>query len=604
MSSAFSSVPDNIVEVIRLAEGFTQRGDLQSAMQLYRSWLQKPGLQNQHLGFFSLAVLCAMDNSLAEAESLFRHVVHLVPDFFLAHFNLGLLLERQGKTEEAIRQWQDALAMPGIDEPRNRDNAVLMATNLGRVLETLRRFEAAEEAMSRSLRMDISQGQVIYHWVHLRQKQCKWPTFDGLGHHLYQHLRGSASALAMLSETDDPAEQLAAARRFTEQNIQIQPRMVSPRHRYGHSRIRVGYLSSNFCMHAVSFLTVELFETHDRNRFEVHGFCFSHNDQSAHMQRVIRAFDHYHPVGHMTDDQVAEFIRAEEIDILFDLQGLTSGARPSIVARGAAPIQIAYLGFPGPSGLPYVDYVVADPFIFPEELKPYFTEKPLYLKTLFQVSDSRRFPSSGKTRADFGVPEGRFVFCAFNNNFKITPEVFETWMRILRRTPETLLWLLSDNEWAENHLRQAACAHGVSPDRILFAPRVSPPDYLARFAVADLFLDTYPYNAGTTATDALWMGLPILTLSGRTYVSRMAGSLLKSAELGPFISSNLQVYEEKAVRCVEQPELVRQARAELLQQRASGTLFNTQRFTRELEEALMGLMADDPRYLTDGSAPL
>ncbi len=582
--------PDSIIDIISLADRLVSQGDNIAAIALYRDWLKQPDRTHTHLVFFSLAVLLAHEDSLAEAECLFRHVLHLDPDMFLAHFNLGLLLERQGRVDEAIDHWQITRERPAIHDPRNNEQATLIATNLGRLLEMQRRFDEAESALTHSLRLNIEQSSVIYHWVHLRQKQCKWPTFDGLGLRLQSVLRGSASALAMLSETDDPAEQLAAARRFTEQNIQLKPRRVPARQRYRHDRIRVGYLSSNFCMHAVSFLTVELFETHDRSRFEVYGFCFSPNDHSPHMQRVIQAFDHYLPVGHLTDEQIGDLIQSHEIDILFDLQGLTAGARPPIVALGAAPIQIAYLGFPGPSGLPYVDYVVADPFIFPEELKPHFTEQPLYLKTLFQVSDSKRFPSSGKTRADFAVPDDAFLFCAFNNNFKITPEVFETWMRILRRTPETLLWLLSDNEWAEDNLRRAARAHGISPERLIFAPRVAPPDYLARFAVADVFLDTFPYNAGTTATDALWSGLPILTCSGRTYVSRMAGSLLNSAGLQGFITGSLAEYEEKAVQLANHPEILHQARLSLQRQRQSGELFNTQHFTRELEEALLKLV--------------
>ncbi len=268
------------------------------------------------------------------------------------------------------------------------------------------------------------------------------------------------------------------------------------------------------------------------------------------------------------------------------MHGLTSNARPNIVARGPAPLQVAFLGFPGPTALPHMDHVVADRFIFPPELQTGFTEKPLYLPTLYQCSDSQRAIGRLQQRAELGLPQDQLVFCAFNNNFKFTPEVFESWMRILRQVPRSVLWLLEDNPWSRQNLQQAAQAHGVDAQRLLFAGRVQPADYLARFTAADLFLDTYPYNAGTTANDALWAGLPLLTLSGRTYVSRMAGSLLTSAGLDELVTLNREDYERKAIELALNPESLNALRLKLSVEKAAGRLFSTERFATEFEDAL------------------
>jgi predicted O-linked N-acetylglucosamine transferase (SPINDLY family) len=257
------------------------------------------------------------------------------------------------------------------------------------------------------------------------------------------------------------------------------------------------------------------------------------------------------------------------------------------VARGPAPLQLTWLGLPGPTALPHVDHVVADPFIFPDALRAGFTEAPLYLPTLYQCSDSQRPIGRLPTRAELGLPEDAFVYCAFNNNFKFTPEMFECWMRILRQVPRSVLWLLEDNPWSRQNLQAAARAHGVDPARLLFAGRVLPADYLARFSVADLFLDTYPYNAGTTANDALWAGLPLLTLSGRTYVSRMAGSLLSSAGLQALVTHSADGYERTAIEMATEPGRLAALRAHLADEKASGRLFNTSRFAREFELALL-----------------
>ena len=254
-------------------------------------------------------------------------------------------------------------------------------------------------------------------------------------------------------------------------------------------------------MHAVSLLTVELYELHDRSKFEVHAFCWSPEDGTPFRERVRNSFDKFHPVGHLTDIEVADLIVQNEIDVLVDLQGLSGRARPNIIAQGAAPIQIAYLGYPGTTAMPYVDYVVADDFIFPEALKENFSEKPLYLPRVFQVSDSKRMIGTPKTKSDFGIPEDTFVFCCFNNNYKFNERLFSVWLDIIRNTENSILWILEDNEWSKKNLLEFARRNGVSAERLIFAGRIDPRDYLARFQCADIFLDTYPYNAGTTAND-------------------------------------------------------------------------------------------------------
>ena len=393
----------------------------------------------------------------------------------------------------------------------------------------------------------------------------------------------------MLGLSADPKDQLNSALKFVQEKVGRFERMVPFKHRYGHEKLKIGYLSSNLSMHAVSLLTVELFETHNRENVEVHAFCWSPEDGTPFRERVRSAFDHFHSIAGLSDEAAAELIKSLEIDVVVDLQGLTSGARPDLIARGAAPVQVAYLGYPGSSGMPYVDYVVADHFIMPLELLPHFSEKPLYMQTVFQVSDSKRPIAATPSRESFGLPQDQLIFCAFNNNYKFTPEVFESWMRILRACPNSVLWLLEDNVWSKSNLTKSAMAHGIHPDRLRFAGRIHPADYLARFRAADLFLDTTPYNAGTTANDALWAGLPILTLSGKTYVSRMAGSLLNSVGLTDLIALTHEEYEKKAIELYLNRGLLDRYKNELADAKANGRLFNTKVFCGEFEAALKAL---------------
>jgi predicted O-linked N-acetylglucosamine transferase (SPINDLY family) len=405
-------------------------------------------------------------------------------------------------------------------------------------------------------------------------------------------MRRSTSALAMLSLSDDPEAQLAAARQFVKNKVRSDVPALSVPRSYGHQKIRVAYGSSDFCLHPIAMLTAELFELHDRERFEVYGFCWTRQGHSALRQRIIDAMDHFESIESLTDEAAARLIREHEIDVLIDLHGQTLGARPNLLAWRPAPIQITYLGLPATTGLPSIDHVIADRFLIPEEHAAFYSEKPLYMPDVYQVSDRRRQHAPIPNRTDCHLPAEGFVFCSFNNNYKYTPETFDIWMNLLRRVPGSVLWLLSDNPWAEANLRNEAKTRNIDAGRLIFAPRVAPDQYLARYAVADLFLDSFPFNAGTTANDALWMGLPVLTRSGRSFASRMAGALLTAAGLSELITYNPRDYEEKAVALAQTPGECRRLRDHLREVHLNGVLFDTPRFVRHLEDHLQRLVAE------------
>ncbi len=575
--------------VLQIAEALETAGTPLRALAVYQRAVTRDRHDFAPVYFYNSGVILQKANRFAESEICFRLALQRRPAFAEAHLALGLLLESRKKPEEALAAWSTGLARLAADPTAAEEGRISLLNNLGRLREIRRDYAGAEAALHESLLLDHDQSAVLHHWVHLRQKQCRWPVEAGLPIGRDEIMK-SASPLAMLGLSDDPHEQFLAAKRYVDAKVGKFERMVPYGTRYGHDRLKIGYLSSDLSMHAVSLLTVELFETHHRDRVEVHAFCWSKEDGTPFRERVRNAFDVFHKIGGLDDLAAAELIKAQEIDVLVDLHGLTANARPNIVARGPAPVQIAYLGFPGPSAIPYVDHVVADAFLFPDELRKDFSETPLYIPRGFQVSDSKRPFGPKPARAALGLPEDAFVFCAFNNNHKITPEMFACWLRILKRSDDSVLWLLEDNPWSKENLLGHARAAGIDPNRLCFAGRIDPKDYLARFQAADLFLDTTPYNAGTTANDALWADLPILTLSGRTYVSRMAGALLTSAGLDDLIAFDLATYEEKAVVLRADPERVSAASKRLSDLKARGALFDTETFCTQFEDVLEGLL--------------
>jgi predicted O-linked N-acetylglucosamine transferase (SPINDLY family) len=573
-----------LADLMTQANALSQRGLAEASAALYENWIAHTDSPLRHFACFNWGVVLGAMNRHADAEKAYRQALDFNPAFAQARLNLGHQLEHLGRVDDAVAEW-DSIARPQPGKPAEALDLRLHAlNNLARLHEMQRRYDDAERCMRESLELKPAQGDVIQHYVHLRQKKLAWPVYQPVGEVTVNQLLMGTSALAMLGANDDPALQLLAAQRFVYERAPKPP--AEPLHPRGPKRegkIRIGYLSGDLHMHAVGLLSVELLELHDREKFEVWGFCWSTEDGSPLRARLRQAMDHYVPLAGVDDATAARLIAQSGIDILVDLQGLTSGARPGIVGMRPAPIQVSYLGLPGTCALPGVDWILADRFVMPPELQPYMTEKPIYVPNCYQVSDRKREVAPTPVRATYGLPEDAFVFCSFNNNFKFTEEVFRSWMRILQQVEHSVLWLLSDNEWAHASMLREAAAHGIAPERLILAPRVAPPEYLARFQLADLMLDTFPYNAGTTASDALWMGLPIVTYSGRTYISRMAGSLLNNVGLPDLVTHSLQDYEQLAVNIGRNPMRAASYKRYLAEHGRQSKLFDVPGLVRDIE---------------------
>jgi predicted O-linked N-acetylglucosamine transferase (SPINDLY family) len=581
-----------LADLLSHAQALQSAGQAEQAAQLYEVWVAHSTSPLRSVACFNWGTVLSALSRDSEAEHAYRQALALNAHFAPALLNLGHLLERRGEHDDALAQWAQVTEGPAAAGAQ-LEHRLHALNNSGRLLEVIKRYPEAEACMRRSLELKPTQSDVVQHYVHVRQKQCAWPWYQPVGAVTPNQLLMGTSALAMMGVSDDPALQLLAAQRFAWERVPKPPvqamhRETAPRT----GRIKVGYLSGDLHMHAVGLLIPELLELHDRSRFEVWAFDWTPESETPQRQRLRASFDQHVRLAGVDDLTAARLIAQAGIDVLVDLQGLTSGARPAILGHRAAPVQISYLGLPGTSAVPGVDWMLADRFVMPPELVPFCTEQPIYLPHCYQVSDRRRDVAPRPERSTYGLPDDAFVFCSFNNNFKFTEEMFEAWMRIVSQTPNSVLWLLADNDTARENMLARADAHGVARGRLIFAPRVTPPEYLARFQLADLVLDTFPYNAGTTASDALWMGTPILTRAGRTYISRMAGSLLTAVGLPDLITENLADYERLAVALGRNPARVTSYKRYLAAEGRQSALFDLPLLVRDIEAAYERLALD------------
>jgi predicted O-linked N-acetylglucosamine transferase (SPINDLY family) len=558
-------------------------GDV-AAISLYRHWIAANDSASPLLfaAWFNLGVLLARANETSEAAIAYGNALTLRPDLHGAAVNLGLLFEANGHPNEALATWQRALQP---DEAR-----VALGIQQGRLLERLGRLEEAERALYHVLLADPAQPDVIHHWIHIRQKMCLWPvTPPDVPGITAAELRRAAGPLSVLALTDDVDTQREAAATWVARKTQPRPRLAPPRP-YSHERIRIGYLSSDFCSHAMSYLITELFERHDRDCFEVYGYCSSKEDGSEIRKRVLAAFDRHRLIRELPDEQAAQLIRDDEIDILVDLNGITDGSRLAMMRWKPAPVQATYLGFIGPVPLPELDYLLCDDVVIPVEHRTAYQPQPLTIAPLYQANDTRRSVGRRICHADVGLPDDRFIFCCFSRHYKITQEMFAAWLTILQRTERSVLWLAEDNAYSRTNLLVAAQRAGIDAKRLIFSERADPDLYLSRLCLADLFLDTFPYNAGTVASDAIRMGLPVVTLCGDAFASRMATSLLNAVGAPQGIATSLSNYIETSIRIANDPMEHARFRSLISAQSWSRSLGDMARFTAEYEATWRGII--------------
>jgi len=576
-----------LAELLEQAQQLQSGGQLEAAVRLYADWIAQDASPLRCVALFNQGSMLGQIGRQTEAAECYGQALRIRPDFAPAWLNMGHHREREGRTEDALTCWKEVYDGIASGPSTTIEHRLHGLNQAARLLEQIKRLSEAETLLRRSLEIQPAQFDVIQHYVSVRQKQCQWPAPTLPGAVNPNQMLLGTSAMSTMALHDDPGLQLLAAMRFVHERV---PKAAAvPMHRLmppRSGRIKIGYLSGDLHHHAVGLLTAELFELHDRSRFEIHGFCWTPDSPSPQRQRILKALDQHTRLAGVDDHTAARLIAQAGIDVLVDLQGLTSGARPAILGYRAAPVQVAWLGLPGTSAVPGVDWMLADRYVMPPQLLPYCTEQPVYLPHCFQISDRQREVGPTPDRAASGLPEDAFVYCSFNNNHKFTPEVFDVWMRVLSRVPRSVLWLLADNDTARENMLRRADAHGVARERLVFAGRVSPADYLARFRVADLVLDTFPYNAGTTANDVLWVGTPILTLSGRTYISRMAGSLLTAVGLPDLITHSLPEYEQRAVDLGQHPLRIASYKRYLAEHGHRSPLFDIPGRVRDIEDAL------------------
>lgn len=511
---------------------------------------------------------------------------HLAPGHVEAAYNAGVVLHALGRPDEAIACYDQALA---IDSRH-----VEAVHNRGVVLGELNRHEDAIASFKEVLAIAKDYPNVAGSIAHAQAHLCDWADHDAGVQRVLDGVRlGKPVSVPFpfLSLSFDPAAQRSCAAIHVALRHASRPKPLWTGENYAHDRIRLAYLSANFHDHPVAQLIAGLFEQHDRSRFELTAISFGPDDREAMRARLIASFDRFIDIRQMGDAEAAKLLRTLEIDIAIDLMGFTKDARPGILAHRPAPIQVNYLGYPGTMGADFIDYVLADDFVVPADHRVHYVEKVVALPDCYQVNDSRRTISERTpTRAEAGLPDHAFVFCCFNNSYKITPQVFDVWMRLLRQIDGSVLWLLHANASAEANLRREAQSRGVAPDRLVFAPRLAADAHLARHRLADLFLDTLPYNAHTTASDALWAGLPVLTCVGTTFAGRVAGSLLHAIGLPELATDTLAAYESLALRLAEHPEVLREIREKLARARSTMPLFDTSRFRRHVEAAYVSMV--------------
>lgn len=605
-----ASANDKLLKAIELQN----QGKDDEAARLFRKILSSD--PNNAGALYSLSVIALHDGNHTEALRLSKQGIKAAPLFAPMRFVHGAALQAAGRKEEAVKSYDEALEIDpnAVDvllnsgvllrdmhrhhEALERFNRIVgidpnNASGLGNCAILLTEFKQSEQAIAMFERLlqikpdyDYGLGLLAYERLHV----CDWTGFEETSRQIIEGVRAgqrTCKSLAFMAISDSASDHLIAARTFAEHFCPRKPVSLWQGERYQHDKIRLAYVSPDLREHPVGHLIAGVFEHHDKSRFETIAISLGIDDQSRIRARMLKVFDRFIDARDMGASQIAQLMRDLEVDIAVDLGGYTSDTRTDIFAHRPAPVQINYLGYPGTMGTDYYDYILADHHVIPEEHRQFYSEKVAYLPDTYLPTDgSVQISERTPTRAECDLPETGFIFCSFSHDYKISPPLFDVWMRLLWKVPGSVLWLMSRGEVAQNNLRKEAAARGVDPARLVFAnrvPRVE--DHLARYRQANLFLDTHPYNAHTTAADALMAGLPVLTYMGNAFPARVAGSLLQAIGLPELITHSLADYEALALKLATTPSLLADMKSRLRVNKETSPLFDTERFCRNLESA-------------------
>ena len=509
-------------------------------------------------------------------------LLETAPHHALAWNNRGTILLNMKRGEEALASYDKAMTLePGNAEFRSNRGSLLWAEK--------RDLSGAIRDLEKAFLADPDYNYLRGEILHLKMQAADWRGHDQQVMALKAAVQAGKRAvqpLYYLAICDSPADFLTCARTYSEHLYPPAPALWTGTDRR-HRKIRLAYLCGEFREHPIGFLTAGLFERHDKTRFEITALDTGWDDGGTTRKRHEAAFDKFIALANLSDQAAAEKIRAEEIDILVDVNGYTQNQRMGVLARKPAPLQVQYLGYPGTLGATTIDYLIADRMLIPEDQRQYYSENVVYLPDCYQPNDSgRALPQDVPGRAACGLPdEGAFVFCNFNQSYKITPAMFAVWMRILKKIEGSVLWLLESNHQCQENLRREAAAQGVAGERLVFAPMTSPQKHLARLVLADLCIDTLPYNAHTTGSDALWAGVPLVTCRGQAFAGRVAASLLNAVGLPELVTDSLDSYETLIVALARDPARLQAIRRKLAEWRPSAPLFDTDRYRRHIERA-------------------
>lgn len=590
-----SAKTEESLRMAKLGSAMMEAGDFANAAELFERASQLASTNASIYLFLGNAWLYSGD--FTKAAAAYQKATNLDPTYVEAHNNLGAAKREGHQLHEAIEHFKTALSI----NPSYLDATLNLGTtyqDANMPMEALTSFRAA-------FAMQPTNTEIASQIVHLQQQLCDWRNLDPLSELLIQNVSNPTQsdqpflippfAFLTVHQPTTPAQQWKCAHAWTDGPrgiLRLPPTTAFSDHAKKreqsptNSRIRVGYLSADFRYHSTAFLVTELLKAHNRERFEIFAYSYGPNDQSVYRKRIEQNVDTFSEMSDVSFEGTAKQIHADDIDILVDLKGLTQHARTEVLGFRAAPIQVSFLGYPSTMGTRLVDYIIVDSFITPIEQQPYYSEKLVQLPGCYQPNDHlSELDSIPTERSQHGLPPDAFVFCAFNNSYKIGPRIFDVWMELLRDLPSSVLWLFETNPAMVNNLIREAALRGIPAERLIFSKSVDRQAHLARLRCADLFLDTFPVSGHTTASDALRAGLPLLTLVGETFVSRVAGSLLKTLGLDDLIATNFLEYHQKALSLARNPNLFANVKQRLQTSLSQSSLFNPQHFARKLEAA-------------------